>query len=284
MVVEQLGECGLDTVDYPAMSQAKIGNFVYAAGGYDNNYASSGRTFRFYPKYREWIEVAPMQHDRVSFTMCSSDTRLFALGGVQRIQEDDDNSSENLLKACEMYVPDENEWRNLPDLPHHVYDLASVYYNNHIYVCGGISTDAGTECPLPKLWCLDLNNTEQGWVTKRNMLTPRQGHSLVANKGKLYVQGGSVMGDEFTFTDCFANEVYDIETDQWSMLAATPAQFGHLYRHSEVLDDIIFVLGGDSVQTCLYIYDINSDTWEQIEQIGPNVQKLTILDVAFPES
>jgi hypothetical protein len=58
--VEQLGPVGLDTVDYQALSQAKLGNFLYAAGGYDGTYSSTNRVFRFDPRYRDWSEVAGM--------------------------------------------------------------------------------------------------------------------------------------------------------------------------------------------------------------------------------
>jgi hypothetical protein len=40
----------------------------------------------------------------------------------------------------------------------------------------------------------------------------------------------------------------------------------------------IYIIGSHTVVANLYVYDIEADTWEECESIGPNVQKLAILD------
>jgi len=277
--VEQLGPVGLDTVDYQALSQAKLGNFLYAAGGYDGTYSSTNRVFRFDPRYRDWSEVAGMNGARVSFAMCSSDTQLFVVGGVNRVEED-----ETILDSVEVYTAEDNSWSNLQPVPVKCCDAALAYINSCLYMTGGISIDPVDPIPLNNTWCLDLNG-DSGWIPKQNLQTGRQGHSMVPFNGKLYAIGGYTSKDGLmTFKDCINNEVFDIETNQWTEIAPTPEHFGHLYRHNGIYGNKIYVIGSHTVVANLYVYDIEADTWEECESIGPNVQKLAILDVAYPYS
>ncbi|XP_033746810.1 kelch-like protein 26 [Pecten maximus] len=280
VTVEELGRCGLDTTDYMAMSQTKLGNFLYAAGGYDENFSSTARMFRFDPRFRDWTEVIPMNQPRVSFSLCSSDQQLFAVGGVHRIHIDDDNEPETILDSVEIYSPQENKWTNATTMPIKVFDMAAAYHNGSLYVCGGISADARHPCPLRLHYSLKLDGDEE-WVKRSDMITSRQGHSLTPYKGKLYAIGGYCMPDN-NFRDCVENEVYDIETDQWTQFTHIPIEYGHLYRHNDIHNGVIFCIGGNTPDAFLYMYDIEADKWEEVEQVGSNVQKLAVLDVAYP--
>ncbi|XP_021342751.1 kelch-like protein 26 isoform X2 [Mizuhopecten yessoensis] len=280
LTMEQLGPCGLDTTDYQAMSQAKIGNFLYAAGGYDENFSSTPRMFRFDPRFRDWTEVAPMNEPRVSFCLCSSDHDLFAVGGVHRVHIDDDNEPETILDSVEIYCPQDNQWTNTTPMPIKVFDMAAAYYNGSLYVCGGISADPHHPCPLGAVYSLKVGG-DDGWVKRTDMITRRQGHSLTPYKGKLYAIGGYSM-PETHFSECYENEVYDIETNQWTQFTPIPIEYGHLYRHNGILNGVIFFLGGDTPEAFLYMYDIDADQWEEVEHVGSNVQKLAVLDVAYP--
>ncbi|XP_060062922.1 kelch-like protein 5 [Ylistrum balloti] len=279
ITMEQLGPCGLDSTDYQAMSQAKIGNFLYAAGGYDQNFSSTARMFRFDPRFRDWTEVAPMNEPRVSFCLCSSDQQLFAVGGIHRIHIDDDNEPETILDSVEIYNPQDNQWTNTTPLPIKVFDMSAAYYDGSLYVCGGISADPHLPCPVPRTYSLKLGSNQ--WVQCTDMITSRQGHSLTPYKDKLYAIGGYCMPDN-NFRECVENEVYDIKNDQWTQFSPVPIEFGHLYRHNGILNGVIFLIGGSTPEASLFMYDIEADKWEEVEEVGANVQKLAILDVAYP--
>lgn len=280
ITMEQLGPCGLDTTDYMAMSQTKLGNFLYAAGGYDENFSSTPRMFRFDPRFRDWTEVAPMNQPRVSFSLCSSDQQLFAIGGVHRIHIDDDNEPETILDSVEIYNPQDNQWSDATPMPIKVFDMAATYCNGSLYVCGGISADARHPCPLRLHYSLKLGDGNE-WVKRADMITSRQGHSLTPYKGKLYAIGGYCM-PENNFRECVENEVYDIETGQWTQFTPIPIEYGHLFRHNGIQDGVLFCIGGNTPDAYLFMYDIEADKWEEVEQVGANVQKLAILDVAYP--
>lgn len=283
LFVEELGPCGLDTAAYQAMGQAKIGNFLYAAGGYDEKYCTVSRVFVFDPKYRGWTEIASMNEPRVSFAMCNSDNRLFVVGGVNHtMDEETKDEQEQVLGSVEIYNPEENIWTHLQPMPIKSSDQAAVFANGCLYVTGGISSEPDDPVPLNSMWCLKVDGSD-GWVPKANMLSGRQGHSITVFNGKFYTMGGyTAKEDRITFKNQLNCEVYDLETGQWSEIAPTPEAFGHLFPYSGTLFEKIFVMGVIHTSVSLYIYDPESDTWEEADVIGPHVQKLAILDVAYP--
>lgn len=284
LFVEQLGPTGLDTADYHAMMQTSIGNFLYAAGGYDGNYSTTAKVFRFDPKYREWWEVSPMNRPRVSFAICSSDKNVYVFGGVNHQHTEEEEDVEEILSEVEIYDPQENKWDDLASLPTKCFDQAAAYCDGCLFVTGGISADPSDPVPLDNVWCLKING-DDGWVPKQSMNKQRQGHSMTALNGKIYVVGGYTnFSENMDSRDCIDNEVFDMETGQWSKLAPTPENFRHLFRHVAFYEHKIYALGGNNSYTMLYVYDIDSDTWEEKEPIGPNVQKLSFLSVAYPHS
>jgi len=56
-----------------------------------------------------WTQVAPMGDKRINFGFASLKGCLFAVGGW---------SGENVLKSCEKYYPDRDEWVEIEELPY----------------------------------------------------------------------------------------------------------------------------------------------------------------------
>lgn len=268
----------LDT-RYEYTCQAVLGNFLFVAGGYTDNYCSSDRVFMFDPRYRIWIEVGAMQQPRVSFSLCSSDTRLFALCGINHIITEE-GESESILNTCEMYYPEENTWVDLPSLPVGIFDLASSFADNVIYASGGISDDPQSPVPLPDLYAYSLG--ADAWEPKAPMIYPRQGHSMTTVNNKLYVFGGYTSLEDVSFSDCYNNECYDIETNQWTEILRTPDDIGQLQRHVACLDHQIYIVGGTN--THLYAYDTEENTLNKIEMLGPQILRVVSLNVAYPDN
>ncbi|KAL3852105.1 hypothetical protein ACJMK2_015791 [Sinanodonta woodiana] len=277
LFVEQLAQTGLD-VDYSSTSQAGIGNFLYAVGGYSDAYTSSDRTFRYDPRLREWTEVAPMKQARVSFAICSSDRRLYVFGGMLHTVGEN-GEEEKILSEVEMYVPEENCWKSLKQLPYGTFDQSAVYWNNTVYITGGISGDPTHSVPLSAAFCLPLDGDE--WQPLPDMTSPRQGHSMTPLNGRLYVLGGYTASLYSGFSDSLENELLDLETKQWTKIKTTPATFGHLYRSVALLDKKIYFLCG-LVQASLNSYDTETDEMEEGVIIGANVQKAASIKVAYP--
>lgn len=268
----------LDTL-YEYTGQAVLGNFLFVAGGYTHNYCSSDRVFMFDPRYRIWIEVAAMQHPRVSFAMCSSDSRLFALCGINHTVTED-GESESILNTCEMYYPEENTWVDLPSLPLGIFDLACCFSDNVLYASGGISDDPQSPVPLPYLYAYRMGT--ETWEPKTPMIYSRQGHSMTAINSKLYALGGCTSLEDVSFSECYNNECYDIETNQWTEILRTPFEIGQLQRYVAQVDNKIYVIGG--VNTYLYVIDTEENTLNKVETLGPQIHRVVSLNVAYPDN
>lgn len=276
--MEELMYGGLDT-EFEHTNQAVIGNFLFAAGGYSRKYCSSDRMFRYDPRFREWTELASMSEPRVSFAMCSSDTKLFAIGGVNHIVLEGDIEMDNILSSVEMYDPDDNSWVPLTPLVHGSYGQAACVVQDAIWLCGGISDEPLESIPLRSTFTFSLS--DQTWVIKSSMITGRQGHNMTHLNGKLYVFGGITLVDK-EFEPCLSNEVYDMDLEQWTAIVETPTSLGQIHQIAASYDNKIYLLGGKYANVYLMEYDSETDTLEEKDVVGPACHRMAMLKVPYP--
>ncbi|KAH3777680.1 kelch-like protein 15 isoform X2 [Dreissena polymorpha] len=281
LFVEQLGPSGL-MADYTTMSQTKLGNFLFAAGGYDDEYTSSARVFRYDPRFREWTEIAALAHARVSFALCSSKNRLYAIGGVFHCIGDTENG-EKILSSVEMYVPEENNWKEIASLPYGTFDQAAVHCDDGIHVSGGISDLPEHTVPIKSMFYLQDGANE--WKTMPDMLIARQGHCVMNHAGKIFFLGGYTSQTNMGgFTNCFQNDMFDLETKQWTTILPTPEAFGHLYRHMAVTNKKVFFLCNRDSDVHISYFDIEKDEFDIGIMIATGVHKVAVLQVAYPHT
>ncbi|MBI4660184.1 MAG: hypothetical protein HY735_15195 [Verrucomicrobia bacterium] len=96
------------------------------------------------------------------------------------------------------------------------------------------------------------------WSTVAHMPTPRSRAAAGVINGKLYVAGGTGIGNVNTGV----LEVYDPTTDIWSARQPMPTALTHL--GGAVLNGKLYVLGGhtgSSHANTVFVYDPTSDTW-----------------------
>ncbi len=111
----------------------------------------------------------------------------------------------------------------------------------------------------------------------------RQNHAMVAHDNKLYVFGGHTCAqDSMCFEHCLANEVYDIETNQWTQLRDTPGEYGHIYNSATILGSRIYLLGGAHTNRFLSSYNMEEEELEEGTFCGQLVQRTATVKIAFP--
>ena len=255
------------------MNQASIGNFIFTAGGYDQDGACLSCVYMFDARSKKWTEVASMTEARASFAMCSSKNRLYVIGGVCRARNE-----EKILSTVEKYVPEENKWKVITNLESGCFNPSAIYCNNALYVTGGIHDEE----PVSAVICLQEGSSN--WTALPNMSVCRQGHSMAEFGGKLYVLGGytSKPNSKGLVTDCNVNEIFDLKSKQWTVITSTPKQYGHLYRHTAVLKNKIYFLCNIDSNVYLSTFDMESYEFCADALIGRGVQKAGVLHVAFP--
>ncbi|XP_064632320.1 kelch-like protein 26 isoform X2 [Lineus longissimus] len=257
-----------------------MGNFLFVAGGYCRNYCSSAACYRYDPRNGGWLEIAPMNLPRVSFGFATSQDSLFSVAGVLHVVDEDDNDQESFLSSAERYDPVLNTWHALPDIPYRCSDCAVAVCGNNVFVSGGISDDVHD--PIPVNYVVEYTPGDETWTPKSPMLNQRQGHSMLGHKGKIYCFGGYTAQNEISFGDCYNNELFDLETEQWSAICSTPRVYGHLQPSITIFEDTIYFIGGSFTSRHLYGYNTDTDEISEGEYCGVNYQKLATLKIGLP--
>ncbi|XP_046340049.1 kelch-like protein 15 [Haliotis rufescens] len=279
-LIEELNQANIET-DFETTELATVGNFLYAVGGYDPLVVSSRRLFRFDPKYRDWIELAMMAQGRVSFAICNNESRIFVFGGVDhKLSTTGDTESDTILSSSEMYDASDNSWIPLPNILTASYDQAAAIAGDNIFICGGISVEPHDPIPMGSAFKLSL--ATESWEPIKDMLQARKGHSMTHHNGKLFVLGGYMSTEVNTFVDCMENEMYDIETCQWTKIMRTPDSIGHVFNEANILNNMLYFVGSVGDNCFLHHYDIAADKIEEGTLIGPFVKKFCVLQMALP--
>jgi N-acetylneuraminic acid mutarotase len=255
-----------------------LGNFLFVAGGYSRDYCSSEACYRYDPRNGSWLEIAPMNCPRVSFGFATSQDSLFSVAGVLHVVENDADQ-ETFLSSAERYDPAENTWHTLPDIPYRCSDCAVAVCEAKVFVSGGISDDVHD--PIPVNYVVAYTPGDDAWTPTAPMLNHRQGHSMLGHKGKVYCFGGYTAHNEISFGDCYDNEVYDLETEQWTAICSTPRVYGHLQRCITIFEDRIYFIGGSFTSRHLYSYNTETDEISEGEYCGVNYQKLATLKIGL---
>ena len=127
------------------------------------------------------------------------------------------------------------------------------------------------------------------WENKSKMNYARCFHKMISHNGKLYVFGGVcvILRASFESQGCPSTEVYDPETDEWTILASMP--IGRSGHGVAVLDRQIMVLGGlcynghysDSILT----FDPEENKWKEDEypRMPCKLDGLQVCSLHFPE-
>ena len=66
--------------------------------------------FRYNPRNRTWVEIAPMHQPRVSHTMCAGKKGIFVVAGIDHVVEEG-HDREIILNSVEYYCIQSGCWQ-----------------------------------------------------------------------------------------------------------------------------------------------------------------------------
>ncbi|QNL52019.1 hypothetical protein H8S90_10835 [Olivibacter sp. SDN3] len=132
----------------------------------------------------------------------------------------------------------------LPDLPFAVTNAAMTCLDGTLYVAGG-ETDSGVS---NKLWILDLNELEKGWIRHINLPYAVSHANLIAKGGGLFLIGGRKSNVDRPSD--FYQSVWYLDTlgDTWQQRAPLPEPLSAAAALAYG-KDCIWVFGGDNGTT-----------------------------------
>ncbi|XP_055349062.1 kelch-like protein 2 [Paramacrobiotus metropolitanus] len=185
---------------------AVLNGRTYAVGGCALNqgpmdFSSLTSVEVFDPQSDTWSAVAPLPVELAGFALVACDGRLFVFGG----------ESAEVYNPVFSYDPKADAWTRLLDMPADIDGcVACVGAGGLIFVFGGCSITN-----VNRFVRVDAYNPASGqWIRKADLIRSRSSPGCAYLDGKLYVIGGDV--EEW---DSYGTiEVYDDETDSWTLL------------------------------------------------------------------
>ncbi|XP_041924190.1 kelch-like protein 15 isoform X2 [Alosa alosa] len=272
---------------------AIVNNFVFLLGGEelgpDGEFHASSKVYRYDPRQNSWLRMADMSVPRSEFAVGVIGKYVYAVAGRTR---------DETFYSTERYDIVEDKWEFVDPYPVNKYGHEGTVLGGKLYITGGITSSSTSKqvCVFdpsregaPEHRARRTPVLNSCWENKSKMNYARCFHKMIAHNGKLYVFGGVcvILRASFESQGCPSTEVYNPETDEWTILASMP--IGRSGHGVAVLDKQIMVLGGlcynghysDSILT----FDPEENKWKEDEypRMPCKLDGLQVCSLHFPE-
>uniref|UniRef100_A0A8C7WDR0 Kelch-like protein 15 n=1 Tax=Oncorhynchus mykiss TaxID=8022 RepID=A0A8C7WDR0_ONCMY len=277
---------------------AIVNNFAFLLGGEelgpDGEFHASSKVYRYDPRQNSWLRMADMSVPRSEFAVGVIGKFIYAVAGRTR---------DETFYSTERYDITADRWEFVDPYPVNKYGHEGTVLNGKLYITGGITSsstskqvcvfdpgrDAGGGVTRSARTPILPSTHTSCWENKSKMNYARCFHKMISHNGKLYVFGGVcvILRASFESQGCPSTEVYDPETDEWTILASMP--IGRSGHGVAVLDRQIMVLGGlcynghysDSILT----FDPDDNKWKEDEypRMPCKLDGLQVCTLHFPE-
>jgi len=222
---------------------AVVDDKIYVMGGSVN--------CEYDPAADNWTAKKPMPTARTGFGIAVYQNKIYVIGGGN---------------ANEVYDPATDSWETREPMPTSRSSLEASMVNGKIYLIGGRTGGPKTTVTLNEVY----DPATDSWTTKEPMNYSVVGHASAVVDGKIYIIGGdNELHDpnDPLFTDY--NQIYDPETDTWSLGASLPIIVRHAGAGATTgvkAPKRIIVVGGTEGGgmggiNITQVYDPENDTW-----------------------
>jgi N-acetylneuraminic acid mutarotase len=190
-----------------ALRAAVVNGKIYAIGSEAN--------YEYDPAADDWTARKPMPTARQYFGIAVYQNKMYTIGGSWW----DPVKGRISSNANEVYDPLTDTWETREPMPTNRSNLEANVVNGKIYLIGGRTGDQYSTVALNEVYDPATNS----WITKEPMPYPVVAYASAVVDGKIYVIGGT---NEFHDPDdplyTNHNQIYDPETDTWSLGASLP--------------------------------------------------------------
>ncbi len=243
---------------------AAVNGKIYAVGGLNGN-SPVNNNEQFDPISNQWTVEMPMPTARSGFAIAVYDNKIYCIGGTV---------GNGYVANNEVYDPSTNTWETKASMPTPRSDLTASVVNDKIYLIGGKKYSNADpyfiETNVNEVYD-PANNT---WTTKASIPTAVYGYASATINGKVYIIGGSnnpTSSQNGALIN--ANQVYDPQTDNWSLAANLPtlATYGAAAATEDyMVPSRLYLVGGylwDTFSSKTQIYNPSNNSWTE----GPSL-------------
>src|SRR5262249_38607631 len=193
-----------------------------------------------------WAEQAPDPIAIWGHAVASVGGNVYSFGGIVN-----NSAVTNAYK----YNPLTNTWTSIASLPQPRGWFSATSDGTYIYLLGGVDQNFNTTATL---WRYDpVTNTYN--TSLPSYTIPTYFHACAYLNGKIYRIAGRAIGTDFHV------EVYNIDTNTWSMAANYP--FANHSLMAAAVGNYIYAGGGNASPSNAWRYDPNTDAWTAIADL-----------------
>jgi len=255
--------------DYPAargaMSSSVAAGRIYTIGGYGGSWSPQVCSYDPSQTAQGWVSVTSLPVARISSATVTVDGKVYSIGG---------EAGYVLQSAVYVYDPNhpESGWASVSNLPKAFSRMGAAVVGRKIYLFGGAEAvgyplNSGV---MSSVYVYDTLAPTKGWLYVTNMPAPRHSTSVEVVDGRIYVIGGSDVGDTFKST------VWSYDPAKpglgWTVESNLPA---NMVTSLVVANKKIYLIGGDvmgggGVGTAkVYVYDTTrpKDGWKRLNDM-----------------
>jgi N-acetylneuraminic acid mutarotase len=239
---------------------AVVNGKIYAIGGLSGNNQLVSTNEEYNPITNQWTSKMPMPTARTGFAIVVYQGKIFVIGGTV--------GNNGYVGNNEMYDPVTNTWQTKASMPTPRADLSANIIDDKIFLIGGKRYASAA----PFYGEADINEvydpTTDTWKTKTSIPTAVTGYGSVVLDKNIYIFGGSKVsstsGSALTVSN---NQVYNSQTDTWSMAAALPdpASYGAAIATEGLMAPVFtYFMGGlvsDQVISKTQIFNHENNSW-----------------------
>ncbi len=175
-----------------------------------------------------WEILSPTPTARTEAAVAILDQKIYIIGGF---------SPQGITDNVEILDLTTGEWFEGAPLPEPRHHAAIAVAGGQVYVIGGFTSGLWT--PTSDVFAYDPNSNQ--WTQKTSMPTARGALAAGTVDGKIFVVGGAYKKN-FRLINTNANEMYDLESDQWVSLAPLPTARDHLTVST--INGKVYAIGG----------------------------------------
>jgi hypothetical protein len=233
-------------------------------GGVNQNNQPLNTIEEYNPATEQWTSKLAMPTARSGFATVVYDGKIYVIGG---------SVGNGFVGNNEVYDPVSNTWATKASMQTPRADLTASLVNGQIYLIGGkmYSNQAPfyTETGINEVY----DPVNDAWSTKTALPSAVEGYASAVLDNKIYVIGGSKLQAATGSVVANSNQVYDPQTDQWSLAASLPVASSYAAAaatQGNMAQEAIYYIGGytgSDYSSQTRIYTAANNSWSSAENM-----------------
>jgi N-acetylneuraminic acid mutarotase len=231
--------------------------------------------YEYDPATDNWTAKTPMPTPRIgSFGIAACQDKIYVIGG-----EDEALSWKGhyFLSTNEVYDPLTDTWETKEPMPTSRRYVEANVVNGKIYVVGGMTSEDENRRYLNYTALNEVYDpATDSWITKQAAPIAVARHASAVVDNKIYIMGGTDASQQL-----LSNQIYDVETDMWSLGASLPTNT--YYAAAAATTGVmapkrIYVIGGGLTEPTdfVHVYDPALDNWTSGNPMPTNRTSLAV--------